>query len=312
MKNPIWKLRRVQISANGKHYFWPLNWKAVRNIITQSFIRIMNESRIKRLKNKCIMKNWLNIFPSRLVCRIHGVGHFPTTLESINCYSQWICFIVFFLMILTTIVAVHLKLITIAFGLADLVALFAVVETRVVLVVVPWWRWWRFRRSGHREIASRSYTTATNGATRAIMIVGSSVLSVLWSVLIFFRCTVCWVIVFRWENVLVTTLWRDTRVTAVLSWLQGHFKVKWRNARNKTKIQRDEVFRFTIDWDPERLWADALVGWPAGGPIVPECPFPGCGNVWNCIALLGSISSRKPRRWKVAYGQISSSMPEIN
>lgn len=47
------------------------------------------------------------------------------------------------------------------------------------------------------------------------------------------------------------------------------------------------------------------------GPIVPLCPF-WCGNVWNCMAadFDGSISSRKPNKWNVAYGQISSSTPE--
>lgn len=46
------------------------------------------------------------------------------------------------------------------------------------------------------------------------------------------------------------------------------------------------------------------------GPIVPQCPL-GCGNVWNGI-FEGSISSRKPSKWNVAYGQMSSpSIPEI-
>lgn len=74
-------------------------------------------------------------------------------------------------------------------------------------------------------------------------------------------------------------------------------------------LNMQKKVEITIDWDPERLWAEALVGCPTGGPIVPEWPFPGWGKVWNCIALLGSISSRNPSRWKVAYGQISSSIP---
>jgi len=46
------------------------------------------------------------------------------------------------------------------------------------------------------------------------------------------------------------------------------------------------------------------------GPIVPQCPL-GCGKVWNGI-FEGSISSRKPSKWNVAYGQMSSpSIPEI-
>lgn len=46
--------------------------------------------------------------------------------------------------VLTAIVAVH-KLVAIALCLADLVALLAVVEAGIVLVVVPWGRWGRFR-----------------------------------------------------------------------------------------------------------------------------------------------------------------------
>jgi len=46
------------------------------------------------------------------------------------------------------------------------------------------------------------------------------------------------------------------------------------------------------------------------GPIVPQCPL-GCGKVWNGI-FDGSISSRKPSKWNVAYGQMSSpSIPKI-
>lgn len=46
--------------------------------------------------------------------------------------------------VLTAIVAVD-KLIAVTFGFANLVAFLAVVETRVVLIMVPWWWWWWFR-----------------------------------------------------------------------------------------------------------------------------------------------------------------------
>lgn len=47
--------------------------------------------------------------------------------------------------LLTAVVAVD-KLVTITFGLADLIALLAVVEAGIVLVlVVSRWRWRRFR-----------------------------------------------------------------------------------------------------------------------------------------------------------------------
>lgn len=47
--------------------------------------------------------------------------------------------------LLTAVVAVD-KLVTITFGLADLIALLAVVEAGIVLVLVVsrwWWRWFR-------------------------------------------------------------------------------------------------------------------------------------------------------------------------
>lgn len=70
--------------------------------------------------------------------------------------------------------------------------------------------------------------------------------------------------------------------------------------------------KYTIDCDPDRECI--CPGWfGPTGPIVPACPGPvcpfWCGNVWKFIAFVGSISSRKPSKWKVAYGQISSSMP---
>lgn len=74
------------------------------------------------------------------------------------------------------------------------------------------------------------------------------------------------------------------------------------------------TIELTMDWDPLRWWICPFPATPLGpiGPMVPlcvrSCPF-WCGNVWNCIALLGSISSRNPSRWNVAYGQISSSIP---
>lgn len=60
-----------------------------------------------------------------------------------------------------------------------------------------------------------------------------------------------------------------------------------------------------MDCDPLRECSPCGVFIP-DGPIVPAC---GWGKVWNCMALVGSISSRNPKRWKVAYGQISSSIP---
>lgn len=78
--------------------------------------------------------------------------------------------------------------------------------------------------------------------------------------------------------------------------------------------QKFQQLQLTMDCDPLRWWMCPFPAIPLGpnGPMVPLCvrswPF-WCGNVWNCIALLGSISSRNPSRWNVAYGQISSSIP---
>jgi len=78
--------------------------------------------------------------------------------------------------------------------------------------------------------------------------------------------------------------------------------------------QKFQQPQLTMDCDPLRWWMCPFPAIPLGpiGPMVPlcvrSCPF-WCGNVWNCIALLGSISSRNPSRWNVAYGQISSSIP---
>lgn len=80
-------------------------------------------------------------------------------------------------------------------------------------------------------------------------------------------------------------------------------------------MRRRNIFKakrlaLTIDCDPDRECICALDG-PV--PIVPVWPGVAvpfwCGNVWKFIAFVGSISSRKPSKWNVAYGQISSSMP---
>lgn len=142
------------------------------------------------------------------------------------------------------------------------------------------------------------------------MIVRCTVLSILRAVLIFLRSAISRVVIFGRENVgsAATSLGWYSRVSTVLTRLSKR-KV-YRYDYSQDKFYTSCLDRLcTIDWDPERLWAEALVGCPTGGPIVPECPFPWWGKVWNCIALLGSISSRNPNKWKVAYGQISSSMP---
>lgn len=87
--------------------------------------------------------------------------------------------------LLTAVVAVD-KLITVALGLADLVALLAVVEAGIVLVlVVPRWRWRRLGRARDRDIANRSYAATSHGTARSVMIVWCAILSVLRSVLVF-------------------------------------------------------------------------------------------------------------------------------
>lgn len=63
--------------------------------------------------------------------------------------------------LLTAVVAVD-ELIAIAFGLADLVALFAVVETGIVLIVVPRWWWRRFWRTRDGNVASRAYAAPSD------------------------------------------------------------------------------------------------------------------------------------------------------
>uniref|UniRef100_A0A1B0DJZ8 Uncharacterized protein n=1 Tax=Phlebotomus papatasi TaxID=29031 RepID=A0A1B0DJZ8_PHLPP len=82
--------------------------------------------------------------------------------------------------------------------------------------------------------------------------------------------------------------------------------------------KRDKIgskLTLTIDWDPERECTCPGCCIVPGGPIVPTCPgapWPfWCGKVWKFIALVGSISSRKPSKWNVAYGQISSSIPPL-
>lgn len=78
--------------------------------------------------------------------------------------------------LLTAVVAVD-KLIAIALGLADLIALLAVVEAGVVLIlVVSRWRWGRFRRTGHGDVASRAYATTSDRSAGSVMIVRCPVL----------------------------------------------------------------------------------------------------------------------------------------
>lgn len=80
------------------------------------------------------------------------------------------------------------------------------------------------------------------------------------------------------------------------------------------KYRRSRLY-CTIDCDPERecTWFGTCMA--MFEPIVPIWPGPvmpfWCGKVWKFIALVGSISSRNPSRWNVAYGQISSSMPMV-
>jgi len=98
--------------------------------------------------------------------------------------------------LLTAVVAVD-KLITIALGLADLVALLAVVEARVVLILmVPRRRWGRFRRAGDGDVTSRSYAATSNRSARSVMIVGCAILSILRSILVFLGCAVGRIVVF--------------------------------------------------------------------------------------------------------------------
>lgn len=98
--------------------------------------------------------------------------------------------------LLTAVVAVD-KLITVALCLADLVALLAVVETGIVLVlVVPRWRWGRFGRAGNGNVASRSYAATSDRSARSIMIVGCAVLSVLRAILVLLGSAIGRVVVF--------------------------------------------------------------------------------------------------------------------
>lgn len=84
----------------------------------------------------------------------------------------------------------------------------------------------------------------------------------------------------------------------------------WLIESRKEEIFASKRLALTIDCDPDRECMCALDG-PV--PIVPVWPGVAvpfwCGNVWKFIAFVGSISSRKPSKWNVAYGQISSSMP---
>lgn len=80
---------------------------------------------------------------------------------------------------------------------------------------------------------------------------------------------------------------------------------------NATKKNHFEQISLTIDCEPDLECIICALDVPV--PIVPVWPGVAvpfwCGNVWKFIALVGSISSRKPNKWNVAYGQISSSMP---
>ena len=130
--------------------------------------------------------------------------------------------------VLTAVVAVH-KLIAVTLCLADLVALFAVVEARVVLVVVPWWRWRWFGWSRNGNVTCWSNAATSDRAARSIMIVGSAVLSVLRAILIFLGGTVCRVVVFRWEDIVgsaATSLGWDARVATVLTRLEKETGLK--------------------------------------------------------------------------------------
>lgn len=124
--------------------------------------------------------------------------------------------------LLTAVVAVD-KLIAITLGLADLVALLAVVETGVILILmVSRRRWGRFRWARDGNVASRAYATTSDRSARSVVIVRCAVLSVLWSVLVFLGSTVSRVVVLGWENIVGATaasLGWYSRVAAVLTGL---------------------------------------------------------------------------------------------
>lgn len=122
-------------------------------------------------------------------------------------------------------------------------------------------------------------------------------------VLIFFS-TISRIIIFgcRWVNWTLSTLAILTCI-AILK-----IKLNWFTSIYLFQFKLN-YYGITIDCDPdlECICVDGPV------PIVPVCPGVAVpfwwGNVWKFIALVGSISSRKPSKWNVAYGQISSSMP---
>lgn len=124
---------------------------------------------------------------------------------------------------LTTVVAYQLVPVVLV---VDVGALLAVVEARVVLVVVPGWRWWGFGRVRDWQVAQRAHRPTSDGASRAVVVVGGAVLAVLGAVLVLLGAAVGRVVVLGREDVGVAAgaaaLRRHSRVAAaVLSWLRG-------------------------------------------------------------------------------------------
>ena len=122
--------------------------------------------------------------------------------------------------LLTAVVAVD-KLIAITLGLANLVALLAIIEAGIILILMVsrwWWRRFRWARDG--KVASRAYTTTSDRSARSVMIVRCTVLSVLWSVLVFLWSAVSRIVIFGWKDIVraaAASLGWYSRVATVLT-----------------------------------------------------------------------------------------------
>lgn len=234
------------------------------------------------------------------------------------------------------------SVVAVTLSLRNLVAFLRVVERRVACLMVSW-RWWRrrLRRSIWIDFDGAN-TSPSDWATGVVVVVWRwSVRTAILGAVLVFLSAVGWVVVFRTAvqgvaasglaiGVASTVLiffrsiigriiifrcrWVDWALSslAVLTCVSVGSRLVGLKMISKYIQPKLESF-VTMDWDPARECMCPGCGIGPLGPIVPTiCPFGIFGKVWKLRALDGSISSRKPSKWNVAYGQISSSTPFSN
>lgn len=130
-------------------------------------------------------------------------------------------------------------MITIAFSFRNFITFFRIVKWRIACIMISWWRWWWFRWSIIVwKISSWTYkqtqtqlttfnkndekkkpltnTSTTYRPTGTIMIIGCSIWCSVRSILILFRLTVSWIIIFGTRSSIQRTTLRVNTCIATL------------------------------------------------------------------------------------------------